>query len=143
VLTHASRQPAPWLIFNVSQDMKPVARLLIFICVAALGRAESFVADRHSDGVAEVLQSKIPEFALDRLFEAKRGSAEWHYAFRTKIEKTWVEEVRITVRQKSAASSEVEVGVFRIEGGFVKTTTKPQPLSSADWTAKIRALIAK
>ena len=123
--------------------MKPLAALLILICASVLGRAESFVVDRHCDSVAEVLQRKIPELSLDRLFEAKRGSAEWHYAFWTRIEKTWVEEVRIFVRQKSAASSEVEVGVFKIEGGFVKTTTKPQPLGSSELTAKIRAAIAK
>lgn len=122
--------------------MKPFAVLVIFICVVSIGRAESFVADRHCNGVAEVLQRKIPEIALDRLFEAKRGSAKWHYAFRTRIGKTWVEEVRITVRQKSPTSSEVEVGVFRV-GGIVKTTTKPQPLASADWTARVRTLIAK
>lgn len=123
--------------------MKPFAVLLIFICAAALAHAEAFVVNRHCDGVAQVLQSKIPGFALDRLFEAKRGSAEWNYTFWTRIEKTWVEEVRITVRQKSATSSEVEVGVFKIQGGLVKTATKPQPQASADWAAKIRTAIEK
>lgn len=65
----------------------------------APGRGEAFVVDRHCDGVARILQNKIPGLALDGLFEASRGDAEWHYAFWTRIEKTWVEEVRVTVRQ--------------------------------------------
>lgn len=114
--------------------------------VGTPGRGESFVTDRYCDGVARILQNKIPDLALDGLFEARRGEGEWHYAFRTRAEKTWAEEVRIAVRQKSAASSEVEAGVFRTAGGIlppVPRRTKPQPLASADWTAKIRALIAQ
>jgi hypothetical protein len=123
--------------------MKPLALSLVFLCVSAVLRADSFVADRHCSGVAEILQKKIPELAVDRLFEAKRDSAEWHYAFWTKAEKTWVEEVRITVRQKAAYSSDVVVEVFRIDGGLVKTKSKPEPLAAAAWTTKIRELLKK
>lgn len=123
--------------------MKQLTLSFIFLCIAGLVRGESFVADRHCDGVAEILQKKIPEFAVDRLFEAKRDGAEWHYAFWTKAEKTWVEEVRIVVRQKAARTSDVVVEVFRVDGGLVKTTSKPQPIAAADWTAKIRDLLKK
>lgn len=121
--------------------MKSLTLSFIFLCIAGFMRAESFVVDRHCGGVAEILQRKIPEFAVDRLFEAKRDDAEWHYAFWTKAEKTWVEEVRITVRQKAAHSSGVVVEVVRLDGGLLKTKSKPQPLEAADWTAKIRELL--
>ena len=121
--------------------MKLLTVAFLVLCAAGSMRGEFFVADRHCDGVAEILQKKIPEFAADRLFEAKRGSAEWRYAFWTKAEKTWVEEVRITVRQKAAHSSDVVVEVFRVDGGLVKTVSKPQPLAAADWTARIRELL--
>lgn len=123
--------------------MKLLTLSFIFVCIAGFLRAESFVADLHVDGAAEILQKKIPEFAVDRLFEAKRDSAEWHYAFWTKAEKTWVEEVRITLRQKAVYSSDVVVEVFRIDGGLVKTKSKPQPLAAAEWTAKIRGILKK
>ncbi len=121
--------------------MKALIVFLVVLAATAASHAESFAVDRYSDGVAELLQKKLPELALDRLFEAKRESGTWHYAFYTKIEKTWVEEVRIIVRQKSAHSSEVEVAVYRIEGGLVKTKTNPQPLGDAAWSARIRELI--
>jgi hypothetical protein len=125
------------------RKMKLLTIAVLVLCAAGSMRGESFVADHYCDGVAEILQKKIPEFAVDRLFEAKRGSAEWRYAFWTKAEKTWVEEVRITVRQKAAHTSDVVVEVFRVEGGLVKTTSKPQALAEADWTAKIRELLKK
>lgn len=121
--------------------MKLLTIAFLILCGAGSIRGESFVAERHCDGVAEILQKKVPEYAIDRLFEAKRGSAEWHYAFWTKAEKTWVEEVRITVRQKTAHSSNVVVEVFRVDGGLVKTTSKPQPLATTDWTGRIRELL--
>jgi hypothetical protein len=123
--------------------MKSPTLFLVFLCFASLLRAESFTTDRHCDAVAEILQKKIPEFAVDRLFEAKRGSAEWHYRFWTKAEKTWVEEVRISVRQKSGFSCDVEVDVFRIDGGLVKTKSKPQPLAATDWKAQIQELLKR
>ncbi|MDB6092852.1 MAG: hypothetical protein JWM32_414 [Verrucomicrobia bacterium] len=123
--------------------MKPLALSFAFLCISAGLRADSFLADRHCSGVAEILQKKILELAVDRLFEARRDGAEWHYAFWTKAEKTWVEEVRITVRQKAAYSSDVVVEVFSIDGGLVKTNSKPEPLAAATWTAKIRELLKK
>ena len=123
--------------------MKPSALSLLFLCVSAVLRADSFIVDRQFSDVAEILQKKIPELAVDRLFEAKRDDAEWHYAFWTKAEKTWVEEVRITVRQKAAYSSDVAVEVFRIDGGLVKTKSKPEPLAAATWTASIREILKK
>ncbi|ATC65510.1 hypothetical protein CMV30_17015 [Nibricoccus aquaticus] len=121
--------------------MKPLGLSFAFLCVSAVLRADSFVADRHCSGVAEILQKKLPELAVDRLFEAKRDGAEWHYAFWTKAEKTWFEEVRITVRQKAAYSSVVVVEVFRLDGGLVKTKSKPEPLAAAVWTTKIGELL--
>lgn len=122
--------------------MKLLTLLFLFLSVPLL-RAESFVADRHCNGVAQVLQKQLPELAIDGLFEAKRGSAEWRFAFWTKAEKTSVEEVRILVRQKSASLSDVEVIVFSIDGGLVKTKTKLQALASAEWTTKIRELLKR
>lgn len=123
--------------------MRPLTLTLCLLCFSSVLRAESFVVDQQCSVLAEILQKKLPELAVDRLLEAKRDSAEWHYAFWTKAEKTWVEEVRVTVRQKAAHSSDVLVEVLRIEGGLVKTKSEPQPLSAAEWTTKIRELLKK
>jgi hypothetical protein len=123
--------------------MKSLALFLFVACLSTALHAGSFIAEQPFSVLAEVLQKRVPELAVDRLFEAKRGNAEWHYAFWTKAEKTWVEEVRVSVRQKSSSSSDVKVEVFRIDGGLAKTSSKPQPVAAADWTEKIRVLLKK
>ncbi|HXA80626.1 MAG TPA: hypothetical protein VNV14_05075 [Opitutaceae bacterium] len=123
--------------------MKRLILFFILFLVPLFLRAEGFVVDRWINSVAEILQRKMPELSTDRLFEAKRGNAEWTYRFCTKADKTWVEEVRIHVRQKNAYSSDVNVEVVRLDGGLLWTTTEPEPAASEEWTAKIRDLLKK
>jgi thiamine kinase-like enzyme len=122
--------------------MKLIVTVLLAMCAAASAQAESFVVDRDFEAVARILQQRLPNLASDHRFEAKRTSAEWRYAFWITTEKTWAEEVRITVRQKAAHTSDVDVQVLRKEGGLVKQTTKPEPETTAEWTAKIREMLA-
>lgn len=107
--------------------------------------AEIFATRSSVDRTAIVLQRQLPALAIDHLFEAERRSAGWRYVFRTRAEKAWLDEVSILLRplQGQAQFCEVEVQAFRKEGGFFKTSTKPQPLEAREWTAKIRKLLIK
>ena len=123
--------------------MKRIFLAFVLLGCSTAAEAETFVADRAYQVVAEILQKRLPDLAVDRLFEAKRIGAGMNYAFWIKAEKAWVEEVRIDVRQKAATSSDVSVDVVRIDGGLIKSTTTPVAAETSAWTNRIREIVAQ
>lgn len=115
---------------------------LLCVLIPAL-RAESFLISQPVSVVAIALQKKMPDFAVDRLFEAKRKGDGWQFAFRTLEEKTWTNEVRIVLKSKPARSCEVDVLAVRIEGGFLWSSSKPVPVATSEWSAKIKAFLSQ
>ena len=134
---------APPLIADVRRqlEMNPLVLLILLLGFPGIGRADSFVVEKQYEVLARILQDKLDELSVDRLLEARRDAAEWHFAFRTHAEKSWVVEVRIALRQKGAHSTDAEVEVVRTEGGMIKTKSKPQPIAASEWTTKVRELL--
>ena len=127
-----------------SAGMKRILPTILLLLVSSAARAETFVVDKPYEVLARVLQDTLDELAIDGLLEAKRGSAAWQYAIQTRAEKTWIEEVRVTLRQVSAHSTEVEIEAVRIEGGLLfKNKRRLSPDAEAEWTNRIRALLER
>jgi hypothetical protein len=121
--------------------MRTIITLFALMFLSAEAGADPFVVSSNYEVIARRLQTRLPNFAADKLIEAKRGSAEWRYSFYTRIEKTWVEEVQVSVRQESADTTRIDVEVVRIEGGLLKTKAVPLPASTKEWSAKIGDVI--
>jgi hypothetical protein len=120
---------------------------LAMVVTLALGAArvvlaETFVTEAFIDGVARNLQEKLPRCArFDGLVEARRGSAQWSYAFRPDANKTSATEVRVKATQLNAHSTEVTVEATRIEGGILFDREKRLPAESREWTTRVSAVL--
>jgi hypothetical protein len=91
--------------------------------------------------VARQLQQKLPDVAIDRLVEGKRLEAGWEFRFGVTQQKAWGEEIIVTVKQKTASSSEYTVKGVRIDGGLFGSKREIQPALSEEWKGKIARLL--
>lgn len=99
--------------------MKKAALLLLTCGIVGTANAESFLAKKPWEQSAIALQKELPAVSCDGLFQAQRKNASMRYSFFTKYDKTWAEEVHISVMQKSTLSSEVKVQAYKVSGGLI------------------------
>lgn len=76
--------------------------------------------------------------AGDGLLEAQRKPAKWLYAFNIRMEKTYCDQVRVTLEQINAFQSKVTVEVVRVQGGLFGASVKPLPDEASRWAERVQ-----
>jgi len=103
--------------------------------------ASNFEAEGFITIVAKKLQSNLPSYSVDGLFQAKRASAKWEYSFWIEAEKAWVTEVRINIKQINAFKTFVDVNVVKIKGGLLSSSEENNGQLSKIWAEKIKEIL--
>lgn len=121
--------------------MKLITTLLIALFISDTIFADSFETDGHINIVAKNLHYQLPNYAVDKLIQAKRDGTAWQYSFWIEVEKTWVTEVRVNLKQINSYTTEVEVDVVKISGGLFFSNTKKQNDLTKLWSDKVSEIL--
>lgn len=101
-----------------------IITLLLILTSQSWAEQEAPVVPQHIDVIARIIQSQLPQKAYDGLFEAKRLTSRWIYTYWVRYDKTWVDQVEITLTALSPKETRIQIDASRIEQGMVFRSKK-------------------